>query len=152
MRRRCEREDPATLLDRAAAAQGEAPALAVLGVLHSYDAAPPVTRAFEYLTARANAASRRSAARLIELFKHQLRYGALGKDVFYLVHSRPWRQIMRGLGTGWSDYRRNLKEIEEQLDQERSWTSRAAALLRALPGPRTMYLARELARVKYGWE
>jgi hypothetical protein len=59
---------------------------------------------------------------------------------------------MRGLGTGWSDYRRNLKEIEEQLDQERSWTSRAAALLRALPGPRTMYLARELARVKYGWE
>jgi hypothetical protein len=150
VRRRCERGDPAELMDRVASAGGEVSALAVLHVLHSYDESPPVARAIAHLESRSSAASRRSAAKLVELFRYQLRHGALGKDVFYLVHTRPLRQIARGLGSGWSNYRRNLKEIEEQLEHEGDWTTRMAALVRSIPGPRAMKLARELARIKYG--
>ncbi|QOY87567.1 nucleotidyltransferase family protein [Paludibaculum fermentans] len=128
----------------------EVPALAVLGVLSSYDEGTPASRACRYLEGLVSPVSRASAARLVELFHYQMRHGALPKDVFYLVHSRPLRQIARGLGTSWSSYRRNMKVIEQKLEHEMNWTARIAMLARSIPNLRTMKLARALARVKYG--
>ena len=95
-------------------------------------------------------AERWSAERLTEFFTIRWEMDRLGKDVLYLVHSRPWRQILKGLGTDWSGYRRSMQTIEEQRDEQQPLFARAVELAKSIPGPRGLKLARELARVKYG--
>ncbi len=128
----------------------QVPALAVTSLLSGYDDTTAAARAAELLRGLASPAERRSAARLLELFHYQLGNGRLGKDVFYLVHSRPWRQILRGLGTDWSGYRRSMQTIEKQVGEERPLYERVVLLAKSIPGPQGLKLARELARVKYG--
>jgi hypothetical protein len=125
-------------------------ALTVATLLSGYDRATAATQAAVMLSELANPAERRSAANLAELFHYQLSHGRLGKDVFYLVHSRPWRQILKGLATDWSGYRRSMQTIEEQLGENRPLHERAARLAKSIPGLRVLRLARELARIKFG--
>ncbi len=125
-------------------------ALTVATLLSQYDRASTATQAAESLSALANPAERRSAASLAELFHYQLSHGRLGKDVFYLVHSRPWRQIIKGLATDWSGYRRSMRTMEEKLGEDRPLHERAARLARSLPGLHGLRLARELACIKFG--
>lgn len=125
-------------------------ALAVATLLSGYDSATAATQAAGLLSALANPAERRSATSLAELFHYQLRHGRLGKDVFYLVHSRPWRQVLKGLATDWSGYRRSMRTMEEKLGEDRPLRERAARLARSIPGLRGLRLARELACIKFG--
>lgn len=125
-------------------------ALTVATLLSGYDRAPAATEAATLLTERANPAERRSAASLGELFDYQMRHGRLSKDVFYLVHSRPWRQILKGLAADWSGYRRSMRTMEEKLGEDRPLHERAARLARSIPGLHGLRLARELACIKYG--
>ena len=125
-------------------------ALTVATLLSGYDRATAATQAAVLLSELANPAERRSAASLAELFHYQLRHGRLGKDVFYLVHSRPWRQILKGLATDWSGYRRSMQTMEEKLGENRPLHERAARLAKSIPGLRGLRLARELACIKFG--
>jgi len=97
-----------------------------------------------------NPAERRSAASLAELFHYQLRHGRLDRDVFYLVHSRPWRQVLKGLATDWSGYRLSMRSMEERLGENQPLLRRAARLAKSIPGLRVLRLARELACIKFG--
>ena len=125
-------------------------ALTVATLVGGYDRAAAATQAAGLLSDLANPAERRSAATLAELFHYQLRHGRLGKDVFYLVHSRPWRQILKGLATDWSGYRQSMQTMEEKLGENRPLHERAARLARSIPGLRGLRLARELACIKFG--
>jgi Uncharacterised nucleotidyltransferase len=127
-------------------------ALTVTSLLCSYDGTKDAARASEILRGMSSAAECRSAARLTELFHYQMSNGRLGKDVLYLVHSRPLRQILKGLGTDWSGYRRSMQTLEENLGEQLPLHKRAALLVRSLPGLQGLKLARELARVKYRTE
>lgn len=125
-------------------------ALTVATLLCGYDDASAAAQAAVLLSGLASFAERRSASGLAELFHYQLRHGRLGKDVFYLVHSRPWRQVFKGLATDWSGYRRSMQTLEKQLGEERPLHERAAGLARSIPGLRGLRLARELACIKFG--
>jgi hypothetical protein len=126
--------------------------LAVTGILRCYDPAGTAAEAAEILGASASPMERRSAEKLVELFHHQLQTGKLSKDVFYLVHSRPWRQIVRGLRRDWSGYRQSMRSMEEALGAAEPWGARASRLAKSVPSLRGLRLARELAKAKYGMD
>jgi hypothetical protein len=124
-------------------------ALAVTSLLRGYDDTTAAAQAAELLSDSAKRAERRAAARLVELFHYQLGNGRLGKDVMYLVHWRPWRQILKGLGGDWAGYRRSMESMEEQLGEQQALHKRLAELARSIPGLQGLRLARALAVVKY---
>jgi hypothetical protein len=126
------------------------PALAVTTILRSYEGTGAAAEVAELLSVSITAEERRSARNLGELFAYQLHHGQLSKDVLYLVHSRPWRQIFRGLGRDWGGYRQSMHSMEDSLGTAESWSARASRLARSVPGIRGLQLARELARAKYG--
>jgi hypothetical protein len=125
-------------------------ALTMATLVSSYDGAADSTDAAAWLSKVASPSEQRSATSLKELFHYQLSHGRLGKDVFYLVHSRPWRQILRGLATDWSGYRRSMQTLEQKLGEKRPLHERVAHLARSMPGLRELRLARELACIKFG--
>jgi hypothetical protein len=124
-------------------------ALTVATLLSGYDRATAATQAAVLLSELASPAERRSAASLAELFHYQLRHGRLNNDVLYLVHWRPWRQVLKGLATDWSGYRRSMRALEEE-PQNGPLHVRAARLAKSIPGLRGLRLARELACIKFG--
>ncbi len=136
-------------IERIMAAGNLVPALAVTGILREYDAGGAAAAAAATIDGTAAPGQRRSASRLIELFHYQIRHGRLGKDVLYLVHSRPWRQIARGLGGDWAGYRRSQRSMDDVLGEIPPWHRRASRLMKGVPSLRALKLARELARVKY---
>ncbi len=128
----------------------QVPALAVTSLLRSYDESSAAARAAHFLFELTNPSERKSATLLTELFHYQMGNGRLGRDVLYLLHSRPWRQMFEGLGRDWSGYRRSMQSFDKNLNQESSLRERFAELARSIPGPRGLKLARELARIKHG--
>jgi hypothetical protein len=128
----------------------QAPALAITGLLRSYDDTSAAARAAGLLFDLTSASERKTATRLTELFHYQMGNGRLGRDVLYLLHSRPWRQMLEGLGKDWSGYRRSMQTFDTNLNQEIPLRERVAELVRSIPGPRGLKLARELARIKFG--
>jgi hypothetical protein len=136
-------------MNAAAKSGSQVAALAVTSLLSSYDDTTPAARAAECLRHLATPAQRRSAALLTQLFHYQISSGRLEKDVFFLVHSRPWRQIIKGLGTDWSGYRRSMQTLETHLGERQPLHKRFAHLVRSIPSPQALRLARVLARVKY---
>jgi len=125
-------------------------ALTLATLVNDYDCSAETSQAAAWLSTFLNSAERHSAAGLGELFHYQLSHGRLGKDVFYLVHSRPWRQVLRGLATDWSGYLRSMRTMEEKLGENRPLHERAARLVKSIPGLRELRLARELACIKFG--
>ena len=73
-------------------ARSQVAVLGVLTLLNAYDRAPGVAEAILSLRSLTGPTEWRSAERLKDLFQYQLLNGCMEKDVFYLVHSRPWRQ------------------------------------------------------------
>lgn len=124
--------------------------LAVVTILAGYDPESAAAKAAEVFSASLKAAERRSARNLAELFEYQLRHGQLNKDVLLLVHSRPWRQIIRGLRGDWNGYLRSMQSLEYSLGTTESWGARASRLAKSALGIRGLQLARELARAKFG--
>jgi hypothetical protein len=124
-------------------------ALAVTGLLKSYEGTTAAARTAELLSAAASARERRSADRLMELFHYQVGHGRMEKDVLLLVHARPWGQILRGLKADWAGYRRSMKTLETQLGEEQRLHRRLSQLALSIPGLRGLRLVRELARAKY---
>jgi hypothetical protein len=95
----------------------------------------------------------RDAQNLCDLFFDQLTLGPISKDLTYLSHTRPLRQIAAGALANWREYRGFMRSMEEKLDgQQRplgrrfldltdSWKKTGHGSLRRL---------RTLARHKYG--
>lgn len=136
----------------AARSGSQVAALAVTDLLRGYDDAATAARAAELLRAASSRSERRSAAQLTALFHYQLKNGRLGKDVMFLVHWRPWRQIVRGFGRDWAGYRRSMETMEEQLGEDHSLLKRMSQFAGSIPGLQALKMARELALVKYrGW-
>jgi len=129
----------------------EVSALAVTGLLQDYDSESAAAMFADDLRRRVSPAVGRSAGRLQKLFHLQLRQGVINKDVFYLVHSRPWQQIARGLAANWSGYRKSLDTVEQQVGKPIALHARLMNLARSVPGIGTLRMARELARIKYGF-
>ena len=123
--------------------------LAVLNILAGYDQGSAAAHAARRLEQRCTFSQQRSAARLTELFHYQLRQGALNKDVFHLVHLRPWRQVLRGLLTTRMSYRQTMLGMERRRGGEIPLSRRIVQIAQSLPGFRGLRLARELARIKY---
>jgi hypothetical protein len=92
----------------------------------------------------------RAARELSRIFHYQLEHGPLDNDVLFLVHSRPWLLVLRGLSAGWSGYRKSMRAVETQLEREVPLHRRLVALARSIPGREGLRLARQLARVKFG--
>jgi hypothetical protein len=136
-------------MKRSAQAGSQVAVLAVAGLLSGYDDSTAVARAARSFREAASPAQRRSAALLIELFHYQMGKGRLEKDLLYLVHSRPWRQILKGLASDWTGYRRSMQTLDEQLGDRQPLHKRFVLLARSIPGLQAARLARELARVKY---
>jgi hypothetical protein len=124
-------------------------ALAVTSLLSSFDGATAAARAASVLNSQMSRMDRQSASSLAELFHYQIEHGRLGKDVFYLVHSRPLGQILKGLIKDWSGYRKSMQTLDKHLTQEQPLRDRFAALARSVPNRKGLKLARELARVRY---
>ena len=133
----------------AARSGSEVAVLAVTSLLRGYDDTTAAARAAELLGGAMSRSDRLSAARLTALFHHQLENGRLGKDVMFLVHLRPWRQILKGFGRDWSGYRRSMEAMEEQLGESQPLRKRASLFVKTIPGLQALRMARELALVKY---
>jgi len=124
-------------------------ALTVTSLLSGYDDTTAAARAAGLLGAAMSGRELRSAARLVELFHYQLGKGRLGRDVMFLVHWRPWRQIANGFGQDWAGYRRSMETLEGQLGEDHSLLKRASQFSKSIPGLHALRMARELALVKY---
>jgi hypothetical protein len=133
----------------AARSGSQVAALAVTSLLRGYDDTTAAARAAELLSGAVSRSERRSAARLTALFHHQLENGRLGKDVMFLVHLRPWRQVLKGFGRDWSGYRQSMEAMEEQLGERQPLHKRALLFVKTIPGFQALRMARELALVKY---
>jgi hypothetical protein len=136
-------------MNRAACAGSRVAALAVTGLLRGYDDTTAAARVAQLLSDAASQLERRSAARLMDLFHFQLAHGRLGKDVMFLVHGRPWRQILKGFGRDWAGYRRSMEAMEEQLGEDHSLLKRISYFARSIPNAEALRMARALAVVKY---
>jgi hypothetical protein len=66
-------------------------------------------------------ADRRSAARIADLYYHQLQAGPLNTDLTYIASHRPWLQIASGFASGWQNYRSHMRQ-SESLNGEDSLT------------------------------
>jgi hypothetical protein len=89
---------------------------------------------------------------LEKLFFHQADYGPIGKDLLYLSHSIPARQILAGAFSNWREYRHFMRSMEEKLDGgEVPLGRRLWRLTLALKnsGPAHWRGLRTLARLKY---
>jgi hypothetical protein len=143
----------APVLETIAAATSVVPLLTLTGVLTALEGGGEVEEGAEILHRRASSKERLAAQQLQELFFHQVENGPIGRDLLYLSHSRPARQILAGASGNWREYRNFMRSLEEKLDGEeiplgrRLWQL-ALALKNA--GPRRWRGIRALGRQKYG--
>jgi hypothetical protein len=139
----------ASLAQHAAGAGMTSLLLAVAQIVKLYD---PESAAAELLAAAASAREKRASAKLVELFRLQVREGPLGKDLVYLAHPTPVRQIVSGLAANPHGYRRLMRAFETHvLGQPLPWMKRAVGLAGSVYklGPRRFQFIRALARAKY---
>src|ERR1039458_8772716 len=138
------------LVRRAREARLLVPAIAVTTILRGYDPAEPICSAAEVLSLSATAEQRKSAAGLSRAFDYQLVRGNFNKDLLFLVHTRPVRQVMGGLRNDWTGYRKSQHSVEDQLNQRKSLARRALDLMKSAVQPGHLGLAMKLARAKFG--
>ena len=146
----CESGWAGELAERAHRASMTVPVLAVTNVLEGYDPGYAVCRVASRLRKSATAGENRAAARLTRAFHYQLENGSLNRDLLYLVHPRPFRQIVAGLRRDWRGYRRSQHGVEDQLGRSHSLGRRAMELVKSCGKPRELRVARDLARAKFG--
>ena len=138
------------LLAERAAAAGLVPALlAIATIITDYDPQPDSAGCLGEI---GSARDRRLSTRLVELFRVQLREGPLGKDLVYLVHRAPFRQVISGLTMDARGYRRLVREFEIRLrGRPVPWLQRLTALTKSVCKlrPRHFRAIRALAKAKY---
>jgi hypothetical protein len=123
--------------------------LAVAGIVNGYN---PEAEVPGELAAAASREEQRTSASLIQLFKLQIRDGAIGKDLVYLTHSEPARQILAGLAADARGYRRIMRAFESELQGEPlPLRKRLLGLAGSVSkmSPARLRSIRALARVKY---
>lgn len=129
------------------------PLLAITGILQSLDGRDGgVKEAQTRLAGFASPRDRRTADRLRDLFFCQVKEGPVSKDLFYLAHSRPARQILAGAWSNWREYRNMMRSLEEKLDGAEVPLSRRLRMLGAAiwkTGPAPLRSIRALARLKF---
>lgn len=128
------------------------PLLALTGILAKLEASTDAAAARYILDGLASGAQRHSARDLEALFFHQVRNGALGKDVLYLFHARPVRQILTGLRSNRREYLEFMRSLEEKLEgKELPLGRRLRRLVSDLKnsGPASWRGVRTLGRQKY---
>lgn len=130
------------------------PLLALTGILQAMDGDSGAVRDSACILAGfASPKQRQSASHLQTLFFHQVNHGPIGKDLLYLSHSIPARQILAGAFTNWKEYRSFMKTMEEKWDGgevplgRRLWKLMVGMKNSAPAHWRGM---RTLARLKYG--
>jgi hypothetical protein len=142
----------AAALENIALTASVVPLLALTGILAALEASVDVAEARRMLATLASGSQRQSAERLQILFFHQVRNGPLGKDVLYLFHMRPVRQILAGLWRNGREYRGFMRSLEEKLEGGevplRLRLRRLAADLKS-SGPAGWRGVRTLGRHKY---
>jgi hypothetical protein len=147
------RGDLESVLSCACDAGGVVPLLALAQVLLGLNRSEVgVARAFIWLEGKAAAKQRRTAERLHALFCYQVRRGAIEKDVVYLSHSKPVRQMVSGAWANWREYRRLMLSMEEKLDgQTIPLGRRLWKLVLAVKDTRPAHLLglRALARLRF---
>jgi hypothetical protein len=143
----------APTLERVRDSASLVPLLALTGILHALDPGnSAVKEAVRLLAGFASPERRKSASHLEKLFFHQADYGPIGKDLLYLSHSIPARQILAGAFSNWREYRHFMRSMEEKLDGgEVPLGRRLWRLTLALKnsGPAHWRGLRTLARLKY---
>ncbi len=141
------------VLDSMARSASIVPLLALTQVLVSLADEREVRQVAGRLSDLASPTERQSAEHLQQLFFEQVSGGPIGKDLLYLSHSRPAKQILAGAVTNWREYRTFMRSMEEKLDGEvdplgrRVWN--LASSLKDL-GLKRWRGIRELGRLKYG--
>jgi hypothetical protein len=142
----------APVLEEIATTEHLVPLLALTGILDSLAGVnPDVKEAMRILGRLATPEQVQSAHQLEALFFYQVRKGPLGKDLLYLAHSRPVRQILSGAARNWREYRRFMRSLEEKDGAEVPLTHRVwhLALAARNAGPARWRSLRTLARLKF---
>jgi hypothetical protein len=139
-------------MERVAAHGDSVALLALTGILRELNDRHAAAKAERILEQRASPSERNVALHLRLLFFMQIQNGAFRKDLLYLLHAAPTKQILRGAFTNWRNYRGFMRSMERKLDgQELPLSQRVANLLLALRELRPAHFRsmRTLARVKY---
>ncbi len=138
------------LARRAGSAGLLAPVIAVTKILEEFDPREAVCAVAATVRQAATRGQLRAAKGLSEAFRYQLESGSLNRDLLYLVHPQPFRQILTGMWRDRAGYRESRQAVEETLGRDHSLAHRAASLARALGTWRGLRVARGLARAKFG--
>jgi hypothetical protein len=143
-----------TALERATIVNNLVPLLALIEILGALDATNrDAMTASKVLTGIADPDQLKAAAQLRTLFFQQVTAGPIGKDLLYLFHSRPARQILSGVFANWREYRSVMRSMEQKLEGEEIPIGRRLwqlALAVRSTGPAHLRSIRTLARFKYG--
>jgi Uncharacterised nucleotidyltransferase len=147
------REQLVSTLEAAATASSMVPLLALLEILADIEGTNgDVTAARGVLAGLANPDQLKAASQLRSLFFRQVTGGPMVKDLLYLFHLRPARQIFAGASQSWREYREFMRTLERKLEGEevplgrRLWQLFFA--VRKI-GPAHLRSIRTLARLKY---
>lgn len=128
--------------------------LAMTGILGSLDRRnEALAKAGARLSELATAADQQAAKRLHELFFQQVKDGPVRKDLLYLAHARPGKQMLTAAWSNWREYRGVMRSIEEATDGSELPLPRRLRLLAGAAlrtGPAQFRSIRTLARLKYG--
>ena len=127
--------------------------LALTSVLHRLDSTHPALKeAFDCLSREASATERDEAAALDRLFFYQATNGRLEKDLVYLTHAGPLRQMVTGAVKNWRGYRSLMLSMEGKLDGKPTpILGRVMNLFFAAKdvGPQHLRSLRTLARLRF---
>jgi len=136
-----------------AAASSLVPLLALLEILANLEGTNgDVTAAKCVLAGIANPDQLKAANQLRALFFQQVTGGPMVKDLLYLFHLRPARQIFAGVSQNWREYREFMRSLERKLEGEEVPLGRRLwqlALAAGKIGPAHLRSIRTLARLKY---
>ncbi len=126
--------------------------LAMAQILAQYDGNSSAVGVARQFQAMAAGGERRAAEEVMRVFFDQVENGPLSKDILYLAHTKPLRQIFSGLWANWSEYRGVMRSLEERLEGHevplRRRTRLLAGALRSV-SPRQFRSIRALAHLKY---
>ncbi len=132
---------------------GNATALSAMAqILARYEGNPGAVEATTCLNRIESGKQRRAAGELVQVFFRQLHSGPFRKDLLYLAHSKPARQIFAGVATNWREYRGVMRSMEERTEgEEIPLAKRMGALARAATNLSLGQFRslRALARLKY---
>lgn len=128
------------------------PVLAMTQILAAYDANSASTQASRALSAVASKQEQQAASELSRMFVAQVARGPISKDLLYLAHTKPLRQVFAGARANWREYRSVMQSMEQKLDGRTAPLAKRIQMLAAAAKGidlRQFRSIRTLARLKY---